>query len=65
MIYLTCLLAQITHWSEETIRWMPFYKALSYIHVFNIRNGIDTEWRFGEGGKKALSKEAFKQALLP
>ena len=42
---------------------MPFYKVLSYIHVHNIRNGSDTEWRFAEGGKKAISKKAFKKAL--
>lgn len=63
MIYLTCLLAEITHWPEETIRYMPYYKVLSYVHFHNIRNGLATEWRFTEGRKKHISREQFKTLL--
>lgn len=42
---------------------MPYYKALSYIHVYNIRNGLATEWKRSEGGKKAITLEQFTEAL--
>lgn len=42
---------------------MPYYKALSYIHVYNIRNGLATEWKRAEGGKKAITLEQFTKAL--
>lgn len=42
---------------------MPYYKALSYIHVYNIRNGLATEWKRAEGGKKAITLEQFTDAL--
>lgn len=42
---------------------MPYYKALSYVHVHNIRQGLATEWRRAEGGKKAITLEQFKEAL--
>ena len=53
----------MTHWPEETIRMMPYYKVLSYVHFHNIRNGLATEWRFADGRKKHISREQFKTLL--
>lgn len=44
LTYFTALMAEKTHWSEDSIIRMPFFKILSYLHVFNIRAGFATDW---------------------
>ncbi len=34
-----------TGWDEETILWMPLKRALQYLHVSWVCEGVATEWR--------------------
>lgn len=44
MQWLTCYIASKTSWGEEYILKMPLYKALLYLHTFNVLDGGNTKW---------------------
>jgi hypothetical protein len=38
---------------------MPFFKLLSYIHVFNIRAGMATDWARLDRQQSKIAREKF------
>lgn len=40
---------------------MPFFKLLSYTHVFNIRAGLATEWANMTTAQQRVAREKFNK----
>lgn len=59
MTYLAALMAEKTGWSEKKILSMPFFKLLSYVHVFNIRAGMATDWARLDRQQSKIAREKF------
>jgi hypothetical protein len=52
-------LAEKTGWHEEYIKQIPFYKILSYFHVYNVRSGARTDWRHADAASPHMSRQHF------
>jgi hypothetical protein len=52
-------MAEKTGWSEKEILSMPFFKILSYLHVYTVRNGIATDWTTASREAVDLARRKF------
>ncbi len=54
-------IARQTGWSEATIMWMPLRRALQYLHVSWVCEGISTEWRALTGAEISEASELYQR----
>ena len=45
----------MTGWAEDTIKRLPFYKVLLYLHSYNVLEGCNTEWLNADAAAVELS----------